>query len=163
MAAKKKLPDIRTSDVEPPKATSVEMASDIQHVERPDLAVVTEDTLASPHIAEYVKDLRFMEDILTISIGETNDKNAENPVPAGVNGQVMWLDRGREYKIARKFVDSLIKREDRIETENYKDKNNVDQTRVHKIPSLKYPLSIMFDPAGDVGRRWFQHQSKNAW
>ena len=155
--------DIQTSDVEPPKATTIEMASDIQEIERPDLVAVVDDTLASPHMSELVKDLKFMEDILTISIGETNDKNAENPVPAGVNGQVIWLDRGKEYKVARKFVDSMIKREDRVETVNYKDKNNVDQTKIDKIPSLKYPLSIMNDPAGEIGRRWFQHQSKNAW
>lgn len=154
---------IKTSDAEPPMATTVEMASTCKVVERPDLAVVVDDTLASPHIAEYVSDLKFMEDILTVSVAETNDKNAENPVPCGVNGEIRWLDRGKDYKLARKFVDSLIKREDRIETENYSDDKGVDQTRVKKIPSLKYPLSILHDPAGDTGRRWFLHQSKNAW
>ena len=154
---------ITSNDVEGPKATTIEMASTVNEVERPDLAVVLDDTLASPTVAEYIKDLKFNEDILTISIGETTDQNAENPVPAGCNGEVKWLDRGKEYKIARKFVDSLIKREDKIKTVNYKDADNVDQTRIEKIPALKYPLAIHHDPAGDAGRRWFQHQAKNAW
>jgi len=155
--------NITTADVDQPKATTIEMASDIQNVERPDLISITDDTLASPHVSEYIKDLKFMEDILTISIGETTDENAENPVPCGVNGEVRRLTRGVEYKLQRKFVDSLIKREDRIKTVNYKDEDNVDQTRVEKKPALKYPISIINDPAGEAGRRWFKHQVNNAW
>lgn len=163
MAARKRAA-INTSDVPAVAATTVDLASNIksEDIDRPDLAVVTDDTLASPHVAEYIKDLKFMEDILTIQIADTNDKNAERVVPCGVNGEVKFLERGKELKIARKFVDSLIKVEDRIETEQYKDKNGVDQTRVNKTPALKYPLSIIHDPAGDLGRRWFQHQCRNA-
>lgn len=162
---KKHRTQISTDDVEIAGKSTVEMPGNVatDDIERPDLAMVTDESLASPVVAEYVKDLRFMEDILTISIGQTTDKNAENPVPCGVNGIIKRLMRGEEYKIERKFVDSLIKREDSIKTVNYKDKDGVDQTKIEKEPALKYPLSIIYDPAGDVGRRWFQHQCKNAW
>lgn len=154
---------ITSGDVEGPQASTVDLASTINDVERPDLIVVADATLASPEVLEYAKDLKFMEDMLVIQISETNDPNAENQVAAGVNGEVKYLERGKEHRIARKFVDSLIKREDRIKTVNYKDSNGVDQTRVDKIPALKYGIEIRQDPAGEVGRRWFKHQSKNAW
>jgi len=156
---------IETKDVEPPKASTVMMESDVatEDIERPDLAIVTEESLQSPVVKEYIKDLKFMEDIITFSIGQTTDKNAENPVPCGVNGVVHRIYRGEEVKLARKFLDSLIKREDAVATVNYKDKDNVDQTKIEKTPAMKYPLSIIHDPAGEVGRRWFQHQVKNAW
>lgn len=163
--AQKRRASIQTQDVETAAATHVDLASSVktEDIERPDLIVVTGETVDSPFVKEYLNDLKFMEDILTITIGETTDKNAENPVPAGVNGDVRHLTRGQEYKLPRKFVDSLIKVEDAVTTEQYKDKDGVDQTRVKKNPSLKYPLSILHDPAGEVGRRWFQHQCKNCW
>lgn len=155
--------DVRTSDVEIAGATEVDLSSNIETVERPDLITVTDDTMASPHVAEYIKDLKFMEDELTIIIGETTDPNADNPVLCAVNGETKRLMRGTEYKLKRKFVDSLIKREDRIKTVNFKDEDGVDQTKVMRTPAMRYAVSIVNDPAGETGRRWFQHQCKNAW
>ena len=156
---------ITTNDVELRATQSVDLNSSIHadDIDRPDIITVTDDSLASPIVSEYVKDLKFMEDILTFSIGETTDPNAENPIGAGNNGIVRRFYRGVEYKEARKIVDSLIKVEDRIKTVQYKDVDGVDQTRVDKVPALKYAISIIHDPAGDNGRRWFQHQCKNAW
>ena len=154
---------IRTSDVAIPEASTINLSSDLSDIDRPDIAVVTDESLASPVVSEYIKDLRFMEDILTVVIGETTDSNAENPVPAGCNGEIRLLTRGQEYKLQRKFVDSLIKREDKIKTVQYKDADQVEQTKVNKIPALKYPISIIADPAGSIGSRWFQHQCRNAW
>lgn len=166
MAAKRAA--IKTSDVPTAPKTDINMASTIamEDIERPDLAIVTDDTLESPHIKEYLNDLKFMEEILTISISLTNDKNAERVVPCGVNGEVKHLERGKAHKIARKFVESLIKVEDRVETEQYKDASGIDQTRIIKIPALKYPLSIHHDPSNErtlpngkrVGDAWFEHQ-----
>ena len=163
--AEKKRASIESNDVEQPAGSSIEMPSSVatEDIERPDLIMVTDENLDSPVVAEYAKDIKFMEDILTITIGESTDKNAENPVHCGVNGEVRRLMRGQEYKLARKFVDSLIKREDGVKTVNYKDDQGVDQTRIEKQPALKYALSIHHDPAGETGRRWFQHQCKNAW
>ena len=156
---------IQTSDVELRSESTIELggADHVADLDRPDLAVVTDESLASPAVSEYVKDLKFMEDILTVVVSETTDPNAENPVPCSVNGDKRLLTRGQEYRIARKFVDSLIKVEDRVTTRNYKDEQGVDQTQITKKPALKYPLSVIHDPAGEVGRRWFQHQCKNAW
>lgn len=145
--------------------TQIDMPGNVatEDLDRPDLIAVTGDTLDSPIVKEYARDLAFMEDELTISISQTTDKNAENPVPCGCNGEVKWLRRGELYKIKRKFVDSLIKVEDAVETQQYKDKDGVDQTRVIRTPALKYPVNVHNDPAGELGRRWFEHQCKHAW
>jgi len=156
---------IETKDVEPPKASTVMMESDVatEDIDRPDLVVITDESVNSPVVKEYMADLKFMEDIIEFSISPTTDKNAENPVPCGVNGVVHHIPRGKRVKLARKFVDSLIKREDAVQTVNYKDKDGVDQTKIEKTPAMKYPLSIHNDPAGEVGTRWFEHQIRNAW
>lgn len=155
---------ITTNDVEIRDTKSVDLSSNIAHEDvLSSIAVVTDDSLASPTISEYVKDLKFMEDELTISVGETTDPNAENPVACSVNGEKRVFTRGEIYKVARKFVDSLIKVEDRVKTVQFKDGDGVDQTRVDKVPALKYVVSVHHDPAGETGRRWFQHQCKNAW
>lgn len=154
---------IRTSDVEAAAPSTIDLSSNIKDEDLHGVAIVTGESLESPHLAEYVKDLAFMNDILTISISESPDPNAENPVAAGCNGEVRLLTRGKEYKIARKFVDSLIKCEDRVKTVQFKDADGIDQTRIDKVPTLKYPMSIHHDPAGDLGRRWFKHQAANAW
>lgn len=164
MAAKGRA-SIETKDVESAASTEILMPSGTatEDIERPDLVVVTDESINSPYVKQYAQDLAFMEDELTIVVGETTDKNAENPVPCGVNGDVRKLTRGVEYKLKRKFVDSLIKAEDTVRTVQYKDKDGVDQTKIDKAHALKYPLSIIHDPAGDVGRRWFQHACKNCW
>lgn len=164
MAAKGRA-SIETKDVETAASSQIDMPSNVatEDIERPDLVMVTDEDMNSPFVKQYAQDLKFMEDELTIIVGETTDKNAENPVPCSVNGEVRKFTRGVEYKVKRKFVDSLIKVEDTIKTVQYKDENGVDQTRIDKSHALKYPLSILHDPAGEVGRRWFQHQCKNAW
>lgn len=150
---------IKTSDADIRESSTLDLREDNQ----PEIAIVTDESLMSPNVAEYVKDLKFNEDILTIVISETGDPNAENPVPTACNGETKLLVRGKEYKLARKFVDSLIKVEERIKTINFRDAEGLDQTKISKTPALKYPMSIINDPAGELGRRWFMHQCKNAW
>jgi len=156
---------IRTEDVGAGDSKDIDISSHVaeEDIDRPDLAAVSDADMDEPHVQEYLKDLRFMEDILTIVIGDTTDPNAENPVPCGVNGERKLLYRGQEYKIARKFVDSLIKREDAIKTQQYLDPDGCVQTKVITTPRLKYPISVLHDPAGETGRRWFEYQCKNAW
>lgn len=163
---------ITTGDVEVRDDATIDLSSTIktEDIDRPDLAIVVDESMQSPHVTEYVKDLAFMEDILTVVVGEVPDKNAENPVPVGVNGVVKFLKRGVEYKLPRKFVDSLIKVETSVKTAQFTDASGVEQTRIDTENSLKYPISILHDPADErrhpngspLGRAWFQHQCKAA-
>lgn len=154
-----------SGDFEGPKSHEIDMASSIatEDIERPDLITVTDDTLQSPHVQEYIKDLQFMEDPITFLIGDTTDPNAERVVSCGVNGERKDFVRGQEYKAARKFIDSLIKKNTNVKTQQYKDMDGVDQTKFVTNGALVYPISIIHDPAGETGRRWFQHACANAW
>lgn len=154
-----------TGDFEGPQNHEIEAHSSIAtaDIERPDLIMVTDDTLQSPHVQEYIKDSQFMEDQVAFLIGDTTDQNAERIVSCGVNGERKDFERGKEYRAARKFIDSLIKKNTNVKTVQYKDDDGVDQTRFVTNAALVYPISIISDPAGEVGRRWFQHACANAW
>jgi len=157
--------DIQTGDVEPPKETTIDLASTIrdEDIERPDLVMVSDQDMNDPVVKEYARDLAFNEDILTIEVADTDDPNADNPVSAGCNGEAKHFYRGVQYKVPRKFVDSLIKTVNGVKTKQYQDEDNVYQTKIDKTPKPRYPIAILHDPAGETGRRWFKHQIANAF
>lgn len=165
-------PSITSEDADGKENFSINADSSIatDDIDRPDLAIVTDESMQSPTVSEYIKDLQFMEDVLTIIVNEVPDKNAENPVPAAVNGVTKFFKRGQEYRVERKFVDSLIRSEASVKTTQFKDDQNLDQTKIEVSHSLKYPISIIHDPADEkrhpsgqpLGRAWFMHQCKNA-
>lgn len=150
---------VETKDVNLPETQTVNLSPD----EKPDLTIIKNETVDDPLVKEFLSDLRFNEDIIEFSIGMDSNPNAENPVPACCNGEVHLIQRGKRYRLARKFVDSLIKTTFRVETEEYEDKNGLKQTRVNRIPSAAYPISIHNDPAGETGVRWFEHMNANAY
>jgi hypothetical protein len=156
---------IETKDVENTEPVTIETPLDVatDDIDRPDLAMVTDSDMETPEVKEYARDLAFMNDILTISVGASSDENAENPVPAGVNGEIRLFVRGEEYKVERKFVDSIIKRENNVKTVQFKDNDGCDQTKIETTPTMKYPILIHNDPAGETGRRWFKHACANAF
>ena len=154
--------DIRTADVHAGDDINIDISSGVRDIDRSDFAEVTGEDMTSPRVQSYANELRFMEDIMTISIAETDDPNAENPVSCGVNGEVRNFYRGQEYKVARKFVDSIIKRSFAVKTKQYTDGEGLVQTKIEKVPTLKYPINIHHDPAGQTGRDWFQWMCKTA-
>ncbi|MCP5244877.1 MAG: hypothetical protein H6937_02455 [Burkholderiales bacterium] len=151
---------IESKDVATPPERSIDIGSD---VETPDMSIVTDDTVESPHLKEFMDDLKFNEDILTFTIAFDSNKYAENPVPAAVNGEERRFFRGQRYQAPRKFVDSLIKTIQSVELEHYDDKNGLKQTRIKTNNTAVYPISIHDDPAGPVGIRWFEHQMANSF
>lgn len=159
----KKLPSHNSSDFEGPGNFQIDLSSTLDEIERPDIAVVTDADLHSPHVLEYAKDLAFMEDMLTIQVAESTDPNEPNPVSCGVNGVTKLFTRGEVYKVARKFVDALVKTSFRTETIQFKDANGIDQTKIKQIPIHNVTVQIFDDPAGEVGRRWMQHKLSNAF
>ena len=161
MAAK--LPSHTTEDFKGPDNYEIDLSSTLDEIERPDLAVVTNAALGSPHVAEYASDLAFMEDILEIVVHKSEDKYAPDPVTCGVNGVTKIIPRGQRFKMARKFVDALIKTSFRVETIEYTDKAGLQQTKTDHIPTQNCSVQIYHDPAGEVGRRWMEHKLSNSF
>jgi hypothetical protein len=160
-----KRPQITSKDVEPQPIIERDLSSDLYD---DDVAVkpasVLDDRMKAILLEE--KRLRaFMEEPVTFMVQESADKNAVNPVPCGVNGVTKFFQRGQEYTVARKFVESLLKVSWSVQTVNYKDSDGVDQTKINYVPALVYQIAILHDPSGmgpnDDGRRWFMHQQRN--
>jgi len=160
---RKRRASIKTEDVTNTDEVVIDASSNIalDDIDRPDLAVVTGEDMESPHVQEYVKELAFMNEKITIMVPESSDPNAINPVLAGVNGEIRAFNRGQEYTVERKFVDSLIKHEDKVTTRQYKDAEGLDQTEIVRKPVLKHPVAIINDPSGESGRRWFNYVCNN--
>ena len=53
--------------------------------------------------------LAFNEEKIVIRISETTDPNADQKVFVGINGRGVWLDRGVEYRISRKYAERLAR------------------------------------------------------
>lgn len=163
MAAK--LPSHTTGDFKGPEQFDIDLSSTLaaDEIERPDLAVVTGADLDSPHVKEYNRDLAFMEDILEIVVHKSEDKYAPDPITCGVNGVIKVIKRGERFKMARKFVDALIKTSFRTETVQYKDANGIDQTKIENIPVQNCSVQVFHDPAGELGRKWMEYKLSNSF
>lgn len=162
MAAK--LPSHSTTDFKGPEQFDIDLSSTLkaEEIERPDLAVVTDANLETPHVKEYNFITAFMEDILTVRVAESEDPYAPDPVSAGNNGVIKLFKRGEVCRVARKFIDSLIKTSFRTRTVQYKDKDGLDQTRIEQIPVHNVIVDVIEDPAGEYGRKWLQYKMTNA-
>jgi hypothetical protein len=156
---------VESKDIGDPADQLIDMPSKVKtaEIERPDqtemVAVVDED-LNSPNLSAYVKEMAFMKQGIDVIVGESTDPNAEQIVASGVNGNYRYFTRGKVYRdVPRMFIDSLLKRTGGVETEQYMDKQGVTQTRVNKSNAATYPISILKDPSGELGVRWFEWAS----
>lgn len=157
-------PKVETKDVKLPDEQTIDLSKGANDV---DLAVVTDDDVDKPWMKEYLSDLAFNEQIVEFSIGLDSNPNAENPVPCGCNGKIHHLERGKRYKLPRKFLDSIIRTTFRVKTKEYIDDEGLKQTRIKRIPTAAYPIAIHHDPANDggkdLGTRWFEFQCANSF
>jgi hypothetical protein len=106
---------------------------------------------------DYLEALRFNEDILEIMIHESTNPNDENPVTVGNNGQTVTLDRGKPYRIKRKFVDSLIVKNTLVSTPEYTNNGGERAFKITQRSAMKYPFEVRNDPS-PKGREWLNRR-----
>lgn len=157
---------IQSSDADLPESREIDLSSN-KPLDDDELHLVTGESMGDERIKNLLKeehDMRtFMEEKVTFMIAETSDKNAPNPVSAGVNGIQRHFWRGKQYTEARKFIDSLIKVTFGVKTINFTDEKGLHQTKIETVPSMVYPIQILSDPSGRIGHNWFLHQQKNGF
>lgn len=124
----------------------------------PDLAIVTEDDMKSRRIAEYARDLAFMEDMVTFTIAQSELPNAPDPVECAVNGEKRVYYRGKAYTDKRKFINVLINVTHNIDVVARRDSNGLEQSTIKRTPYTPINLSVHSDPAGSVGLRWMEYK-----
>ncbi len=107
-----------------------------------------------PYDGEKMAMLAFMAEPVTIKIGTTTDKNAEQCFEININGKLEFFRRGETKTVQRFFVDRLLRlkqtvysQKEVINAEGIKDILHVPHT------ALKYDFAIMKD-TNPLGQSW---------
>lgn len=99
-------------------------------------------------------ELAFLEEMVMIRIHESGDPHAENPVQLGVNGRQVFIRRGEDVIVRRKFVEQLLRaKPENIQTNIRRDGDGNVRNMITKTRALKYPFSIIRDD-NPMGRAW---------
>ncbi len=99
--------------------------------------------------------MAFMEEKVTIHLHDPQDNNPEPIVPVGVNGKVLYLRRGQQHTLPRKYIEVLA----RARRVNYNTQEAVaaDGSRTMQLRStttLQYPFTVINDT--QKGQDWLQ-------
>lgn len=98
----------------------------------------------------------FMSDVLSIMIASNGADDETPSVAVGVNGTFIYLPRDEPIDVKRKYVEVLARAK----------KTDYDQTLDHSLGErmnklnqrhvLKYPFTVISDPAGGRGHQWLR-------
>lgn len=116
--------------------------------------------ITGPSQKDYLKELAFMEELIEIRVLEDTDPNSENPVPCGVNGANLWLERGKAVVIKRKYVEALARsKQTAIKTPEIvgpsADGGMERKTVIRKTTNSRYPFEVLRDP-NPRGAEWLR-------
>lgn len=124
-----------------------------------DLAIVTGEAMTSERLKRSARELAFMEDVLTFTIGMSELPHAMDPVECGVNGEKRAFYRGREYKDKRKFINALINITWTVDVLNRRDPSTgLDVSTIKRTPFQPVSINIRHDPAGQLGTEWMAYK-----
>lgn len=117
-------------------------------------------SISGPTHDDYLKELQFQNELIEIVLAESSDPNAENPVPFGVNGRMVWIPRGVPKVVPRHFAEVIA----RAKLTNVKTPEIVApdgaggmerKTVIRKSTSQMYPFEVTRDPS-PRGREWLR-------
>lgn len=126
-------------------------AGNVGDMSRSDLLVETADPFNMDHAAM----MAFLEEMLIINIHETSDITDDNPVPIGNNGRMVYIKRGVNTLVKRKYVEQLLRAKPQsVSTTVVRQGDNV-QNRVTKRSAMRYPFTIVRDD-NPLGAAWMR-------
>jgi hypothetical protein len=95
---------------------------------------------------EYLDELRFMEESVTVRVQPTPDKNADPCPGVWVNGRSQYFPRGVAITCKRKFVEQLARsRTTNFTQEEFTDTKGYKAIRNNPSTSLNFPFQLMRD------------------
>lgn len=96
---------------------------------------------------------RFMQEIVVINIPESPSEGELSMAQAGVNGQLIYIPRGRNVKVKRMFVEALLNAKTSVYTQQVRsmDTNNIETPLIEAV-GLAYPIQIVDDTPR--GKKW---------
>ncbi|MBI4695584.1 MAG: hypothetical protein HY749_16325 [Gammaproteobacteria bacterium] len=126
-------------------------------IERSDIEIVD-----GPDALKHAEELAFMEEEVVINIHETDDPNAEPYVQVGSNGKIIYITRGEDVIIKRKYLERLA----RAKRVGYQQKhlNSSDPLKYNRLDmktALQYPFELKED-LNPRGRDWLVKILKEA-
>jgi len=111
----------------------------------------------SPMESERAQQLAFMEEQVTIQLHDPQDNNPEPIVPVGVNGKVLYLQRGQQHTLPRKYIEVLARaRRVNYRTEEGRAADGSMTTVLKLTTTMQYPFTVIHDPSGDKGIEWLK-------
>jgi len=114
-----------------------------------------------PLNSNYVSELAFMEEDMVITVHETEDQNAENPIIVGNNGTFKVFFRGVPTVAKRKFVDGLIVKSTRVTTPEILNAAGERTNIIKQHSAHKYSFTVDRDPS-PKGKEWLMRRMMEA-
>lgn len=118
-----------------------------------DIILSTEELAAK----DYLDELKFNEDMLTIFLHRGREKFSPQLVDFYVNGVCKWIPVEQELRVPRKFVEVMARSQPMdIRTESHMLENSQEANtvnRIHRSLSANYSFSVRHDPS-PKGAAW---------
>jgi len=103
---------------------------------------------------DYLKELSFMEDVMTIRLEKTGEKNAPKWHQFSVNGVTEWVQPGMPWKLKRKYVEVIARAVPwDIQTETGSPQDEHPKNNLVRNPRSRFPFSVIHDPS-PRGAEW---------
>lgn len=148
---------LSSQDLSQPKETSA----------IPELGKLVTPTILEPEVEDvvlatneeleksYMEALKFNEEPVTIVIHEDTSEHPIDPVVLAVNGKSIYLKRGEEYTIPRKFVECLCNPMAHVSTKVIRRENGEEASEIKSTRAFQFPFSVVKDENPN-GRKWLK-------
>lgn len=136
--------EFNTSEIAPKQKREIklDLNTDLAQVRQNEDIIVDGSTYDN----NYMDELAFMEEKVTIRLERTNEKNAPAFIDVGVNGRIEWLQKGIPITIARKYVEVLARcKSDFIETVAPNAESGEIVNRLMRNTTAKHPFTVISD------------------
>jgi len=144
--ARRKVKTLETGDhkIGQDKSVVIPATGKVKDIKRTDQII---DVIEGPDIKARIELEAFMNEIVEVTVAESNDQNADNPVLVACNGVPQYFIRGRQQPVKRKFVEILARaKQTSVRTVEFTDATGARAIRIDKSTALRYPFMINNDP-----------------
>ncbi len=138
--------EFNTSEIAPKQKREIklDLNTDLTQVRQNEDIIIETGAINKDYLAE----LAFMEEPVTIRLERTAEKNAPAFIDVSVNGRTEWLEKGKPVTIARKYIDVLARcKSDFIETVAPNAESGEIVNRLMRNTTAKHPFTVISDPS----------------
>lgn len=147
-----------TRDMETGNEGDVSFSTEITGADDAEM-VITRSTVAdpeSPQFGEKMKNLAFMNEIITVVVNESEDIHADPVVEIGVNGKYECFKRGVPKQVKRMFAEGLARAKPvKFRNVTFVNGEGVEDVKHPAMTSQRYPFQVISDK-NPIGASWLQ-------